>query len=307
MLEQLVPMLLTSAKAPPPETGRWAYEVKWDGFRVLTRTGPAGLRVWSRRGTDFSAAFPELGDLPRALDHRAALLDGELVSFESLGRTSFGRIRRRWGPSARRKALQLSRECPATLVVFDVLELDGHRVTAAPYEERRGLLASLRLGDRHWLETQFHVGDGVALLKASREQRLEGLVAKRLGSPYRPGIRSPDWQKLKNYERETFVIGGWIPDGAGRLEALLVGRLDGDRLAYCGSVEFGLDGQRRQLAELLTLIATPDSPFGRGRQTGKVRYVLPRLTARVRFIGWDGPVLREAIFERAAVADCSGG
>jgi bifunctional non-homologous end joining protein LigD len=296
----LSPMLLTSARTAPP--GPHAYEVKWDGFRVLVEAGRGSTRIWSRRGTDFTTAFPELADLSRALAGRTVLLDGELVCFDPSGRTSFGRVRQRW--LGRPRAHLLAKMRPATLVIFDVLFLDGTSVMALPYEERRALLTGLALADNHWLVTEYYIAhDGDAVVAASRQQRYEGVVAKRLGSRYRPGVRSPDWMKIKNYERGWFGIGGWLADAAGRVEALLVGRAEAGRLRYCGTVEFGLDGQRRTLRELLEVVAVEQSPFeGGGPGSRRCRYVDPRLEAAVRFIGWDGPVLREAIFEGARLA-----
>jgi bifunctional non-homologous end joining protein LigD len=291
-------MLLTGARTAPP--GPHAYEVKWDGFRVLVESGQGNTRIWSRRGTEFTTAFPELRELERALGRRRAVVDGELVCFDATGRTSFGRIRQRW--LGRPRAHLLAKLRPATLVIFDLLLLDGTSVMERPYEERRALLADLALADSHWLVTDYHVSDdGAAVVAASRQQRYEGVVAKRLGSRYRPGVRSRDWQKIKNYERGWFRIGGWLADGAGRVEALLVGSPEeAGRLRYCGTVEFGLDGQRRTLRELLELVASERSAFdGGGPGSRRCRYVDPRLEAGVRFIGWDGPVLREAIFEAA--------
>lgn len=293
-------MLLSSAAEVPGRESGWAYEVKWDGFRVLCSAGAAPTRVWSRRGTDFTGAFPELAGLGAALGGRSAIFDGELVAFGRDGRTSFARIRQRWAPTDRRKAEQLSRTAPATLVLFDLLALDGRSLMSLPYEERRRELGQLKLADRHWLVTDYHVGDGRALREASRAHGLEGLVAKRLGSHYRPGQRTGDWLKLKNYQRDSFVIGGWLADGAGALEALLVGRPGERGLVHCGTVEFGLEGQRRYIQQLLEMIPRPDSPFvGGGPPAHRLKFVEPRLKAAVKFIGWDGPVLREAFFESA--------
>lgn len=294
-------MLVGSADSPPA-AGRWAYETKWDGMRAICRAGASGAGVWSKNGTDFTDAFPELSDLGRALGGRSAVIDGELVCFGPDGRPSFARIRRRWAPAARKAAARLARELPATLVAFDLLELDGQSLTARPYEERRGLLDRLRLADRHWITTAYVVGNGAALVQASRAQKLEGLVAKRLGSRYRPGARSSDWLKLKNYERGTFVIGGWLADENDHIEALCVGQPGQRGVAFAGTIEFGLAGHREELHQLLQVIPALRSPFEGGLRGRRFRHVLPKLEARVRYIGWDAGVLREAIFEGVRLA-----
>jgi bifunctional non-homologous end joining protein LigD len=294
---RVTPMLLQSAQEPPGPDTRWAFETKWDGMRAICAVAGGHFGVWSKNGTDFSEAFPELQGIARALAGRSAILDGELVCFGPGSRPSFARIRRRWAPSARRRDLSLVRECPATLIAFDLLELDGRRVTGRPYEERRALLDELELADQHWLTTAYHVGQGVELLRASREQGLEGLVAKRLGSVYQPGVRSRDWLKLKNYDHGRFTIGGWGADAQDCIDALYVGTPSPLGLAFAGTVEFGLAGHRRELRQLLEIIAANCSPFSGRSGPRKVHHVQPRLEATVRFIGWDAGVLREAILE----------
>lgn len=288
-------MLLTSAATPPnPDVG-WAYEVKWDGMRAFVTTDESGIRVLSRHGVDFTEAFPELGPLRVAVAGRRILLDGELVCFGPDRRPSFNRIRRRFAPSARPAALRLARSLPATFVAFDVLVVGDEILTARTYLERRERLSALGLSDERWLTTSFHVGDGARLLQASRAQGHEGIVAKRTTSIYRPGVRSADWRKLKNFHEATFVVGGWLPANGGGVEALLVGSPDTSGLQFEGTVEFGLQGQRRKVAELLAIIPRPTPPFRGGVRSARARFVEPRLAARVRFIGRDAGVLREPI------------
>jgi bifunctional non-homologous end joining protein LigD len=303
--EKLSPMLLASGESNPIDDDRgWGFEAKWDGFRVLVDFGAAGVRVRSRHGTDFSDVFPELAGLPRALAGAHVIFDGELVAFGQDGRTSFARIRRRWGPGCRAFAARLARECPATLVAFDLLRQDGESLLDLPYEKRRARLAALQLErDRHWLVTDYAIGQGQALAAASKTFGLEGLVAKRLSSRYRPGARSPDWRKLKNYQRASFVVGGWLPATGGGVEALYVGsRGEAGPLVFEGTVELGVDWHQRLLREALALLASDESPFAGWNRTKRGRWVKPHLIAKVRFIGYDAGVLREPILEGLAAA-----
>jgi bifunctional non-homologous end joining protein LigD len=295
-------MLLTSAEANPISDDRdWAFEAKWDGFRVLAGVSAGTLRIRSRHGTDFSNAFPEFARLPRALSVSSAILDGEIVCFGSDGRTSFGKVRRRWGPGARLQAGALARACPATLVIFDLLELNGSSMLTMPYRDRRARLAELQLRDQHWLITDYNVGQGAALAAASKDQRLEGLVAKRLSSRYQPGVRSRDWRKLKNYERTTLVVGGWQPGEGGAVKALYVGYHDeAGALTFAGTVELGVDWHQRALREAVALLSAEESPFARWARSARARWLQPLLLAKVRFIGYDAGVLREAILEGLA-------
>ena len=130
------------------------------------------------------------------------MLDGEIVSFDEDGRPSFERLQRRMhvaSPSAiRRLALQE----PVSYVIFDLLYLDGHATIELPYRERRVLLEELELRGPAWQTPAYHAGEGRELLAAAAEQHLEGVVAKRLDSPYRPGRRTDEWLKVKNINRQ---------------------------------------------------------------------------------------------------------
>ena len=225
MPEQLVPMLARAGRLPADDAG-WAFEIKWDGVRAITYWQPGELRIESRNLNDVSARYPELRALGPQLGSREAVLDGEIVSFDEDGRPSFERLQRRMhvaSPSAiRRLALQE----PVSYVIFDLLYLDGHATIELPYRERRALLEELELRGPAWQTPAYHAGEGRELLAAAAEQRLEGVVAKRLDSPYRPGRRTDEWLKVKNVNRQELVIGGWLPGKgarAGRLGALLVG------------------------------------------------------------------------------------
>jgi bifunctional non-homologous end joining protein LigD len=301
------PMRLTPATAPPARDSDWAFEVKFDGMRAVVAVAPAGVRVWSRNGVDHTHAFPELQGLAAALGGRTALLDGELVCMEE-NRPSFARIRRRWIAGAARAA-RLARECPATLVAFDLLELGGHRLLEQEYQARRARLAALELRAPHWITTDHEVGNGLAVIEASQRLQFEGIVAKRLRSRYRPGSLSPDWLKIKNYVRASFLIGGWLVSPAGGIEALFVGSRDsrGD-LAFEGTVEFGLARQRQELRACLELIEQDTSPFASWRTARRaVRWTRPMIAADVRYIGRDAGVLREAILESVTTAELRAG
>jgi bifunctional non-homologous end joining protein LigD len=194
------------------------------------------------------------------------------------------------------------RDVPVTYVIFDVLHLDGETLFERPYEERRELLESLELDAESWQTPAYHRGEGAVLLDASARQGLEGIVAKRLASPYRPGKRGRDWLKVKNVRSQEVVIGGWLP-GKGRREgeigALLVGYYDGDELRYAGKVGTGFaEADLRLLRERLKPLRTDESPFT-GRQPQKEAiFVRTDLVAQVEFAEWtNAGTLRHASYE----------
>ena len=287
MPESVRPMLATLGKLPP-EDGRWAYEVKWDGIRAIGFAEGGRLRLCSRNGNDVTRRYPELRDLGRALGAREAVLDGEIVAFNEEGRPSFQRLQRRMHVGSEHAVRRLAASDPVVYVVFDLLFLEGHSLCALPYAQRREQLMELELQGPAWQTPAHHLADGAALLEASRQMGLEGIVAKRLDCPYTPGRRSPGWVKVKNVRRDDFVIGGWLP-GEGRrsgaLGALLVGEDSGEGLVLKGRVGTGFDD--RELERLRGLLAereVGETPFA-GRQPPKgARFVRPDLRCTVEYL-----------------------
>lgn len=194
MLPSVAPMLASSGPMPASD-GAWAFEPKLDGWRVLVYVDGA-LDVRTRSGRSITAAVPELGGLAGALAGRTAILDGELVAGQ--GRPDdFYQLAPRLAASWPRAVQRWSSRVPTTVVFFDVLHLDGRDVTQRSYDERRCALESLRLSGRSWCTVASYRSDGVDLLASCAELDLEGVVAKRLSSRYRPGARSRDWIKVK--------------------------------------------------------------------------------------------------------------
>jgi bifunctional non-homologous end joining protein LigD len=292
MPEHLAPML-ARAGALPADDRQWAYEIKWDGVRAIAYSRPGELRLESRNLKDITVQYPELARLNRALSSHSAILDGEIVALDGDGRPSFGALQHRMQVTSGAQAKRLAKSTPATYIIFDLLWLDGHSVMGLPYSERRELLTALELNGSSWQTPEHLLGNGSAVLAASAEQGLEGIVAKRLDSLYQPGGRPGTWVKIKNIHRQEFVIGGWVPGkgsrGAG-IGALLVGVHDeGGMLRYAGRVGTGFSQQELdRLARLLGPLERPSSPFSPGgaRPPREAIYCEPRLVAEVEFREW---------------------
>ena len=296
------PMLATPASAPPPGDG-WAFEVKWDGIRAIARADAQALRIASRSGEDATLRYPELAALAAAVGHDA-ILDGEIVALDREGRPSFQSLQRRMGLTRPETIRRRAREIPVTYVAFDLLALDGQSLIAEPYERRRELLSGLGLDGEHWRTPAHHVGGGEAFLEAARARGLEGIVCKRLGSPYRPGRRSADWLKIRARRGQELVIGGYLPGEGGRrgrFGSLLVGYWDAtpqeaealgreQRLVYAGGVGTGFtEAMLDHLAALLEPLRIEEMPFELGEDP-RVKY---RSRARERGAGpvWVNPEL----------------
>jgi bifunctional non-homologous end joining protein LigD len=276
----------------PVDDENWGYEIKWDGVRLLCFYDGRSLTRRTRSGTDTTHRYPELHGLARALGGRRAVLDGEVVALGPDGRPSFHALQGRMHLSRTRSLPARMRAAPVTLMVFDVLHLDGASTVHLPYTQRRAVLESLNLEDEGWQTPPASFGGGADMLAAAREMALEGIVAKRLDSPYRPGERSPDWIKIKTTLRQEFVIGGWLPFAGDRaaVGSLLLGYWEGSgsarTLRYAGKVGTGFDGPaRRALAAGLAALAVPASPFDERVEPGAV-HARPCLVAEVEFAEW---------------------
>jgi bifunctional non-homologous end joining protein LigD len=186
---------------------------------------------------------------------------------------------------------------PAFYVLFDVLELDGEDVTGRPYEDRRDLLLDLVAPGSHWKVSEGWVGGGTDLLEVMRAQGMEGLIAKRLGSPYEAGRRSRNWLKLKVRRGQELVVGGWLPGEGARATAfgaLLVGYYDhaaaGRPLRYAGRVGTGFnDKELTRLLRLFDDLSVADCPFDppppRPVQR-RAHWVRPEVVVQVEFGEW---------------------
>lgn len=284
-----------------PRGPGWAFEFKWDGVRALADISADDLRITSRNGLDVTAGYPDLAGLVAGPED--ALLDGEIVALVD-GRPSFGALQSRMHVRGFRVPA-LATAVPVTLLIFDVLRLYGVDLCARPYAERRATLERLDLDGPYWTVPP-SFDDGPATLTASKEQGLEGVVAKRLSSTYRPGHRTRDWVKVKHTRTQDVVVGGWKPGEGGRrgsIGSLLVGTYDGDRLMFAGHAGSGLTGKAiEELSRLLTPLRRDTSPFADAvppPQAREAQWCEPAVVVEVRFTGWtpDGRI-RHPVFRR---------
>jgi bifunctional non-homologous end joining protein LigD len=311
--EGLFPM---KAAVGPLPAGRaahgWAAEFKWDGVRALCRVDGGRLRIRSRNGNDVTDTYPELKALAKTVSTARLLLDGEIIALDPAGRVSFAALQPRFGTSGA-EAERLARTNPVSLMVFDLLHLDGHSTMDLPYSDRRRLLEGLELAGPHW-QTPPSFADTPAadVLDAARAAGLEGVVLKRVDSPYRPGARSADWRKVKLVASQSAVIGGFTPLKSERaprgapareIGALLLGvHGDDGRLRYAGKVGSGFtEHDRRTLLTELSRLALPESPFTTAVEPADARvatWVEPVVVAEVTFTDWTAKGrLRHPVFK----------
>jgi bifunctional non-homologous end joining protein LigD len=289
-LPELSPMLATPGTLPADQA-RWAFEVKWDGIRVLAYLpGDGRWRLVSRNRHDVTARYPELEVLPGLLAGTDAVLDAEVIALDARGRPSFGRLQERMGLNDAAAVEVAMRRTPVSLMVFDVLWASGRLVTALPYTTRRELLEGLGLDSGPVGTPPAWPGDGDTAVAWTREAGLEGVMAKRLESPYRPGTRTRDWVKVKHRRTLDVRVGGWIAadPGATVIKSLLVGTEEAAGLRYCGAVGTGFTQRERSwYAQRLRGLERPATPFvnpGQALERGfPVRWVEPVLAGEVEF------------------------
>jgi bifunctional non-homologous end joining protein LigD len=294
MPDRLAPMLATATNELPRDDDAWGYEFKWDGVRAIVYVDGGRAKALSRNDRDITAGYPELRAMAASLGSRQLILDGELVALDETGRPSFGALQARMHVTSESAVRRLVTQAPVTYLAFDLLHMDGRSLLDAPYAERREALAELKLAGESWQTPPWFAGGGEAVARASNEQRLEGIVVKRLDSAYSPGARSKSWLKLKNMLMQEVVIVGWKP-GEGHRQATigsLVLAVPGDdgKLEYVGNVGTGFtDAMLRSLAADLKPIASDASPFTTPlprAQAKDVQWVEPSLVGEVTFSEW---------------------
>jgi bifunctional non-homologous end joining protein LigD len=281
--------------AKPPEGPEWAYEIKWDGYRLAVHLEPGGkVRVLTRGGHDWTARFPDIAADMRALGPATMILDGEAVVLDDQGRSDFNALQKSLGGRGGKLASDR-----AVLYAFDVLYLDGHDLTSMELEDRRLLLDPLlEARDGAIRLSEMIQGDGAALFQKACEHVLEGIIAKRLDAPYKPG-RGGEWRKIKCVQSDTFVIVGYEPSTAvpGAIASLLLAARTGGGLSYVGSVGTGFkQREARELKERLdTMRRTKAAVPLKGKS---LVFVEPVLAAEIEYRAWtDDSKLRHASFK----------
>jgi bifunctional non-homologous end joining protein LigD len=277
------PMLATLGGDVPAGAG-WLFEVKWDGYRAIAtmRGGEVDLR--SRNGNSLNDRFPTVvSALVRALRTPDCVLDGEVVAIGPDGRATFS-------------AMQQGKQGTTYVyVAFDALEVEGEPLVGLPLTERRERLAQLVDKRRGGVQLSDAFEDGNALYEAAKEQRFEGIIAKRGDSVYEPGRRSRNWLKIKTHGRQEFVIAGYTKGQGrrtGRFGSLVLAVSEGGGLRYAGNVGTGFDdAEIEKLLALLRPLERATTPFDEAPKMPKVRkgdvvWVEPELVCEVEFVEW---------------------
>ncbi|MGO7115547.1 non-homologous end-joining DNA ligase [Rhizobium johnstonii] len=288
---------LALLKQKPPVGAQWAFEIKWDGYRVAVHLDHGSVRIVTRGGHDWTDRFPAIAAAARKLGVGSAIIDGEAVVLDDQGRSDFGALQQSLGGRGGTKTSDAS-----VLMAFDLLYFDGHDLTKTELASRRHLLEGIvPAGSQGAIRLSEEVdADGATLLAAACEHGLEGIIAKDKDSPYRSG-RGGDWIKIKCIQSDTFAVVGYERSTAARagIGALLLAGLKDGKLVYVGSVGTGFkESTAWRLREALDKIVSTKPPIEYGGRRKDVVWVSPRLFAEVEYRAWthDGK-LRHASYK----------
>jgi len=309
--EKPMPTSIQPMMATPVEEAfddpEWLYEIKWDGYRAVAFIKDGEARLFSRNQNDLTGQFSELRDLPKLVKAETAILDGEVVALDEQGRSSFSLMQQRTGIRQGGRRVGRTPDLPILYYVFDLLYLDGYDLRRVELERRKETLASLIVPNK-LVRFSEHFPGGIALLKAAKENGLEGILAKKRQSLYEER-RSREWLKIKITQTADCVIGGYTePEGS---------------RAYFGSIVLGLYNRKGQLIHvgqagsgfdqkslahvwgLLRKLTSSSNPFhGEVEALRKVHWLKPKLVAEIKFSEWTHesaghtPKMRAPVFLR---------
>jgi bifunctional non-homologous end joining protein LigD len=271
-------LMLATLVDEPFDDPEWLFEIKWDGYRALCTVDDGKLSLVSRNGLDMLGRFPDLDELATAFASIPVVVDGEIVSLDARGRSSFQR-------------LQESQKKPSglTYVAFDLLYADGSDLRSEPLEKRKSLLERLIRDDGLVLYSKHVVEHGTALFENARRRGLEGIIGKKRTSTYQER-RSRDWVKIKTGHEQEFVVGGWTEPKGSRegFGALLLGVYQNTALRFVGSVGTGFSVKLlHDLYARLRKLERKTSPFVNDVNIRSgVHWASPELVVEVRFSEW---------------------
>ena len=283
-------MLATPIDKPFSQEG-WIFELKYDGIRAMVSVAGDGIRITGRRGGDETSRYPEARAIRVGIRARQAVVDGELVVLDADGRPSFERLQQRINVVRAPDVLRVATEHPVTFVAFDLLRLEDRDLLSTELRIRKKTLRETIVDSPHILFAEHVERDGIALFEEARTSGIEGIVGKRADSVYRPGVRSPDWVKIKSWRSQSCVIVGYTA-GRGRrsnqLGALILAVFDNGRLVHCGQVGTGFDDKTlRDLKERLRPLVVDVCPLDTVPKTSEpATWVKPELVCEVRFSEW---------------------
>jgi bifunctional non-homologous end joining protein LigD len=288
MLTAIQPMLASIAEEPFDDPN-WLFEIKWDGYRVVSFIKNGNVRMVSRNQNDLGPRYPELRELPKLVNAKSAILDGEVVVLDEQGRPSFSLMQQRTGIRAHGRQTAARSDLPILYYVFDLIYLDGYDLRRVALDDRKRVLRQILPSGEMVRYSDHQAGQGVALFQAAKQKGLEGILAKKCNSCYEER-RSREWLKIKITQTVDCVIGGCTdPEGARQYFGSLALGLYNDKkqLIHVGNAGTGFNqAMLKQIWGVLKEIETKKSPFTGPVDAKNVHWVKPERVAEVKFSEW---------------------
>jgi bifunctional non-homologous end joining protein LigD len=282
------PMLATSIEKPF-DNPAWLFEIKWDGYRVVTFIENNKVRLVSRNQNDLTGQFPELHEIPTYLRAHTAVLDGEVVALDEQGRPSFSLMQQRTGLRGAGRRTAGRADLPILYYVFDLLYVDGYDLRRASLEERKTIVEMIVVSGAVMRYSDHYLAQGIALFEAAKQKGLEGILAKRRTSCYEER-RSREWLKIKITQTVECVIGGYTdPEGSRQYFGSLILGLYNKKgqLIHVGNAGTGFDQNTlKRMWQLLQALRTDTSPFHGMVEVRKAHWAKPELVVEIKFTEW---------------------
>ena len=284
--------MLAKESAKSFSDDNWLYEIKWDGYRAIAELDKDHVKLYSRNGNSFEAAYPDIMEALKKLQLQATL-DGEIVVMNEEGKPDFQKLQH-YAENA---------NFPLVYYVFDLLQINKKDLYNVPLVERKKQLEEL-IGENDFVKFSDHVlGQGESFFEAAKQKDLEGIMAKKMDSLYYPGKRTNEWLKIKHHKSDEAIIAGFTAPRGGRkyFGALVLGIKKDGKLLYAGHTGSGFnENSLKELYEKLLPIVQTESPFDERVKTNMpVTWVNPQYVCELKFTEWtsDGK-MRHPIFLR---------
>ncbi len=269
-------VMLATLAQKIPHGKDWVYEIKYDGYRILAFFENGSVTLKSRNQTDYTKKFNKIANALKDIDAENFIVDGEVVAFDENGRSDFGLLQQ----SIKNGKAEIY------FVVFDLIALNGIDLREEPLLKRKEKLERLIYKSGNRLIFSHHVDDGKKCFELAKENNLEGIIAKKASSKY-VSSRSENWLKIKNSQRQEFVVCGFTTTEKNEyLSALILGYYDGSSLVYAGKVGTGFsENDKKILHQALSKIKRKTSPF-KDYSEKSATFVKPILVAQIKFAEW---------------------
>lgn len=274
--QKIRPMLATLADRPFDDRD-WIFEIKWDGYRAIAENGDK-TRLYSRNGNSFANDYPEIFSSLKKLPNDT-IVDGEIIAYDERGRVNFNTLQ-----------MHAKKRASLSYAVFDILRFKGRDTTSLTLMERKKILKKVLPDEWPFILSEHIEEKGVRLFETAAKSGIEGIVAKRKESVYKPGVRSMDWLKIKHLQKQEAIICGFTEPRGGRKRfgSLVLGAYTNGRIKYIGHSGGGFTGEElHRLHDALLKIAAKSPTIKEKIPINMpITWVKPVLVAEVEFTEW---------------------